>query len=201
MFAGLAAAISAGSSLAGTTICAMTANVDLSVACGIETSNWTKYVLEKPIAYNDGERIKIPPSEILPGVKEAMLAHKTPICATGTYGTVSWIIKDRRVVVMWDAPFDFNIHDNWLAVDLTKEHDTNHCQSFYDTMYNKSSTSTIKFSRNNFAKTIQPVKCSDDEFEVVGSMGTSHKPTVEIVVRPINKEDYAPSLRKALDMQ
>ncbi|XP_021364732.1 tereporin-Ca1-like [Mizuhopecten yessoensis] len=77
MIAGITAAVAAGSSLAGTTVSAMTSSGGYSVACGIETASWTKYTLEKPTAFNDGGLIKTPPIDILPGVKEAMVAHKT----------------------------------------------------------------------------------------------------------------------------
>ncbi|XP_069135561.1 tereporin-Ca1-like isoform X2 [Argopecten irradians] len=164
-----AAAVSAGSSLAGTTISALTANVDVNVACGFEISNWTKYVMEKPMAYPKGGRIKIPPVEIFPGVKEAMVTHKTPLSVMGSYGTASWLIQDRRVVVMWDAPFNFDFNSNWLGVGITKKGKTSHIGDFYDIMYTGKQinymhpNADFRFNRKIFRDDVNSVSLEDDD--------------------------------------
>ncbi|XP_060074368.1 tereporin-Ca1-like [Ylistrum balloti] len=196
MFAGLVAAVSAGSSLAGTTVSALTSSGGYSVACGIETANWTKYTLEKPMAFNDGGLIKTPPIDILPGVKEAMITHKTGGTATGTYGSVSWVVNDRRVVVMWSVPFNHDYYQNWLGVGLTKPGKTKHDKSWYKTMYYQSNTSELSFIRKKFYTDVNPVTISDEDFEVEGTIGSTHIADAHIVVRPRNEKDYAPSLLK-----
>ncbi|XP_033748209.1 tereporin-Ca1-like [Pecten maximus] len=199
MFEGFVAAVAAGSSLAGSTVSALTASGGYSVACGIETANWTKYTLEKPMAFNNGGLIKTPPIDILPGVKEAMITHKTGGTATGTYGSVSWVVKDRRVVVMWSVPFNHDYYTNWLAVGLTKPGFTAHDKAWYDTMYYHSNTPILKFNRKNFYENVNPVTFSDGDFEVEGNMGSTHIANVHIIVRPCNKRDYAQSLLKVFE--
>ncbi|XP_069134263.1 tereporin-Ca1-like [Argopecten irradians] len=192
MIAGTVAAIAAGSSLAGTTVSALTSSGGYSVACGIETSNWTKYILEKPKAINDGGLIKTPPMNVLPGVKEAMITHKIGGTATGTYGSVSWVIKDRRVVVMWSVPFNHDYYTNWLAVGITKPGYKQHDENWYNTMYYESNTPVLEFRRKQFYNDVNPVTFPDGEFEVEGNMGSTHISNVHITVKPCKSKDYAP---------
>jgi len=37
--------------------------------------------------------IAVPPSTIFPGKREAMIAHKNPGTATGSYGSASWLVN------------------------------------------------------------------------------------------------------------
>ena len=71
--AAAAGVISAGSSLAGTTIHGIVAGSDYNVVCGIQTENWTRYLLEKPKLVKNGGLIQNPPVEVMPGKKEVMV--------------------------------------------------------------------------------------------------------------------------------
>ncbi|XP_069135563.1 tereporin-Ca1-like [Argopecten irradians] len=199
MIAGVAAAVTAGASLAGSTVSALTAAGGYSVSCGIETSNWTKYIMERPMAINNGGLIKTPPKDILPGVKEVMVTHKTGGTASGTYGSVSWLVKDRRAVVMWSVPFNHDYHTNWLAVGFTKRGHKDHDENWYNTMYYESNTPVLAFKRKDFYNDVNPVIFSDGEYEIEGNMGSTHIATVNIIVRPCDSKSYAPSLLKALN--
>jgi hypothetical protein len=79
-----------------------------------------------PQAYINGGVLSIPPVTIFPETSEAMMARKTGYTATGSYGTVSWLIEStddreqRRLIVMWYAPFNHDFYDNTLVVGLIK---------------------------------------------------------------------------------
>ncbi|CAG2231757.1 unnamed protein product [Mytilus edulis] len=45
------------------------------------------------------------------------------------------------------------------------------------------------------------IKIADERFEITGTMGTGHKTTARIVIRPINDEDLAASITNELEKQ
>ena len=122
------------------------------------------------------------------------LAHKVGHTACGTCGSVSWQIKDRRVVVMWSVPYDHNIYDNWLAVGITKPGVTDHDRNWFDIMYYKNDG---WFKRGCFGQHCDPITFADSEFIVTGTMGSAHKTTVVIVVKPRREVDYCIPIKKA----
>nr|KAG5705419.1 hypothetical protein BaRGS_004546 [Batillaria attramentaria] len=109
------------------------------VTCVISVENWTRFPLVYPDTRIHGGRLSKPPRAILPSSREAMVARKTGLTATGSYGTVSWLIRglNRRVYVMWDAPFSFDFHENELSVGLSKPGHIDHPsgRTAYDLMY------------------------------------------------------------------
>ena len=76
----LAGCISAGTSVAGTTLNAVLGGVDYNVACGVEVSNWTKFLMEDPCVSAHGGLIKTPPVLVLPGEKEIMVSKQQHVC-------------------------------------------------------------------------------------------------------------------------
>ena len=89
------------------------------------------------------------------------VARKTSGTATGSYGTVSWLIEalNRRVVVMWSAPFNFNHHSNWLAVGLTAPGTTKHApgNAWFNRMYYENSSQQLMFERGEYYANVRPV--------------------------------------------
>ncbi len=69
--------------------------------------------------------------------------RKTGNLATGSYGVVSWLWKDRRIIVMWGAPYNFNHYSNCLAIAISK--DQQHNPAWYTDLY--------KSKRNNSFRT------------------------------------------------
>ncbi|OWF44913.1 Echotoxin-2 [Mizuhopecten yessoensis] len=100
---------------------------------------------------------------------------------------------------MWAVPFNHDYYTNWLAVGLTKPSYTKHDPHWYNTMYYKNNTETFSFERKQFYNDVSALSFSDGEFEIEGNMGSTHITNVYIIVRPCNKQDYAPSLLKALN--
>ena len=82
------------------------------------------------------------------------VARKTSSTATGSYGTVSWLIQDnsRRLVIMWSAPFNFNHYSNWLGVGLSVPGVTEHApgDTWFDLMYYNDSSDHLKFERREY---------------------------------------------------
>ena len=90
------------------------------------------------------------------------VARKKGHTATGSYGTVSWLVegKARRVYVMWSAPFNFDHYSNWLAVGISREGSTEHPanKSTFDLMYygEPGTSSYLGFNRREFWSSISP---------------------------------------------
>ncbi|KAK3610789.1 hypothetical protein CHS0354_014047 [Potamilus streckersoni] len=93
-------------------------NPNYKINCGFQVENWTRFPLTNPVVKIFAGALSTPPGDILPSKREAMVARKTSDTATGTFGTVSWLVEgtDRRIVLMWAAPYDFNFNSNWLGV-------------------------------------------------------------------------------------
>lgn len=127
------------------------------------------------------------------------IAHKTPDTATGTYGTASWLISSarKRAVVMWSCPYSFDFHTNWLGVGLTDRGFTGH-RNWYRQMYYRSSGRGLNFSRGEYYYHTRTISIQDNEFEVVGIMGTSHQANARIIVRPRELRDLADNLRSRM---
>ncbi|KAK7495273.1 hypothetical protein BaRGS_00013455 [Batillaria attramentaria] len=196
-----ASAIIAGSSIAGTSINGLMGD-GYRVTCAIVVENWTKYPLTLPNVRLTGGFLSKPPRAILPSKREAMVARKTAHTATGSYGTVSWLIQglNRRVFVMWSAPFNFDHHHNWMGVGLSRSGYVSHPygSEVFDQMYYGNSDSNIGFTRDEYYYHSDPAIYSDSDIEVVGTMGTTHKAEVHIIVRPKREQDLADAIRALL---
>ncbi|XP_060596456.1 tereporin-Ca1-like [Ruditapes philippinarum] len=181
--------VRAGNSLAGTTLNSLMAD-GYSVTCGIEIENRTNCSLTMPRAYINGGVLSIPPITIFPETREAMIARKIGYTATGSYGTVSWLIEStddrerRRLIVMWCAPFDHNLYNNTLAVGITKPGYIEHPigKKCFASMYDNSHINElIKYGKKEFHRDISPIIYEDSDYQVVATMGSSHKAQVKIL--------------------
>lgn len=117
------------------------------------------------------------PQPVSPGTKEGLAGHKTSSTATGCAGTVSWKIGNtgRMLVVMYSVPYSHDWHSNWCGAGVFVEQDTS---GFFERMYNGSE---VGFKRKEFYNNRQPLSYKDTDFSLHASMGSSHKPTVEVV--------------------
>ncbi|KAK7462546.1 hypothetical protein BaRGS_00038402 [Batillaria attramentaria] len=197
------AAVSAGSSLAGTTISSLL-NDGYSVGCGIEVQNWTRFPLSEAITRINGGYLSKPPVAVLPSKKEAMVTRKTGGCATGSYGTVSWKVEglNRRVYVMWSVPFNHDYFTNWLAVGLSRKGYTNHPgdNALFDQMYSGKSDLNIAFERHQYWTSMDPIIFSDGDISLEATMGSSHKAEVRVIVRPVDNKNLADPIRSLLQL-
>lgn len=65
-------------------------------------------------------------------------------------------------------------------------------------MYSGENTAILSFKRKEFYNKTATVTISDGLLEISGIMGSTHKTTVNVEVKPRKKDDYAPSVKKAL---
>ena len=95
---------------------------------------------------------------------------------------------------MWSVPYNHDFYDNWLAIGI---HGTaTHSDRFNQMYYDKSGT---WFRREKYQNTSNEVRFSNEDFVVTGTMGTSHKPTVNITFRPKQYDDYCDSIKEKLN--
>lgn len=206
--AGWAEAVTAVSTASGAVISgtsmisslAAACGTDYSVVCTIEVENWTKYALVYPESALTNGEIKHPPVVVLPGKREAFITHKTGHIAFGTFGTASWVIAkaNRRAVVMWSCPFNFNHFSNKLAVGLTKSGSTNHNPNWADQMYYEKHIPELNYQLGDFNGGTKYLVIRDDKFIISGTIGTSHKTKAQIYVRPLEFDDLAEPLKTAV---
>ena len=162
------------------------------VAVTMNIINATKWPMTNPRCYTHGGVIVVQPSEISSGCKEMMVMRKRYHLPTGSYGTLSWDINGKQVIVMWSAPFNFDFYSNTLAVCIAEHYGNNHSESSFHEMYNEEkdyfTREEYRNSTRNILKTVDGIIC------VHGSMSTTHKPVVEILVSPFIDRDLANGL-------
>nr|P0DN66.1 RecName: Full=Tereporin-Ca1; AltName: Full=Actinoporin-like protein [Terebra anilis] len=185
--------ITAGSSLAGTTLSGLAAS-GYRVTCAIQVENWTRYPLLYPtVRVNYNGAVTVNPSPILPGKKEGFSVRKPSGTATGVSGTVSWELSGahRRFVLMWSAPFNFDHYSNWMGVGLTQPGVTRvpPGKAWFDLMYYGPTDckGELRYERGEFYYTIDPVIYRDENFEIVGTMTNVHNALIKVVIRPTRK--------------
>ena len=94
---------------------------------------------------------------------------------------------------MWSVPYNHDFYDNWLAIGIRNSEP--HSDRFKQMYYEKKCT---WFQREKYKKTTNEVCFSNADFDIAGTMGTSHKPTVNITFRPRKSDDYCDSIKKQL---
>ncbi|KAL3870172.1 hypothetical protein ACJMK2_038253, partial [Sinanodonta woodiana] len=131
------------------------------------------------------------------------VARKSSDSATGTFGTVSWLVEGqaRRIVLMWAEPYDFNLFSNWLGVGITTPGVIFHADEddWYLQMYYGRSSDSLRFNRSAFYWESSPVIYTDDLIQISGTMSTGHQAQVKITVRPLNVSDLATTIKVLLE--
>ncbi|XP_076446969.1 tereporin-Ca1-like [Babylonia areolata] len=181
--------VSAGASLAGTTLSAI-ANTEYSCTCAVQVENWSRHPLLYPtVQFYGGAVLSSTSVGILPGKREAFATRKLSGTATGTNGVAFWNVGDtnRLFVVMWSVPYDYNYYSNWMGVGMTREGVTNPLDdySWFEQMYWYNSTDDLSFERGEFYWLTNPVVYSNEYFEAVASMTNIHNAEIKITFRPI----------------
>ncbi|XP_052065760.1 echotoxin-2-like isoform X2 [Mytilus californianus] len=171
---------------------------DYSVVCSIEVENWTRFILEDPHSSIAKGQLQSSPVVIRPASREKIIAHEAS-WFRGTYGVASWLLNDRRAAVMWHCPYSFFWGSkNMLGVGLTESWYGYHKNWFYQ-MYKGGNGQGLNFVRDDYYYDTPTIRIADERFEITGTMGTSHKATARIVIRPVNEHDLAPSIAAELD--
>ena len=154
----------------------------------VEIENYTKFSLVPGKTELDSGHIKIPPSPLKGGEKHGVVGHKTSNTATGCAGVLSWEIEDsgEKLVVMYSVPYSHDFHSNWIGVGLSSG-----TPSYYE-MYNGTESG---FKRKDFYYDVNPVEYNGNKFDVVGTCGTDHTPTIVVKLIPREDEDRHHSAR------
>lgn len=192
--AAISAAVSAGTSVAQ----GMVAGCNHSIVAGIEVANCTKYQLEVLGYKVTWGQIQVPPTSVNPGRKEALLGHQTGACTTGTTGVAAWKVGDTgmNLVIMWSAPYNFNHHDNVLAIGFSTGTITLDKETVYE-MYEKDETWFERKAFNCGASAIT-INSRSGRFRAVGIMGSAHKCEAKIEFQPLMVDDVAESLKSVV---
>ncbi|CAF1071799.1 unnamed protein product [Brachionus calyciflorus] len=196
MYGVVSAAISAGASVAT----AHASDDQYLIRVIIELENWSNWVLHTPKVHIDAGVLCVPPSNILPLKKEALSARKTKDTATGSYATVSWLVGslNKRIVVMWSAPYDFNLYSNWMGLGITTA--DVHDDSWFDRMYYERTIPEMQnykiaeFNRNN-----REIMVEDGDFEFKGIMGNGHHTTIKLYIKPKDRNNIPEVIRDCFD--
>merc|ERR1711872_342057 len=183
--AAAAGTIIAGASIAG--VASAFSGCEYNVAFKMEVENYTNHHLSVHESKTNGGLTSEPPVDIKPGVKEALTGHKVGHTATGCSGTVSWTIgdSDKILVVMYDVPYSHDFYSNHCAVGIFDKGDTG---GHYKMMrYNEDEC----FKKKDFYYDVDPVGVEIDDFTVVATMGSSHKPEIEVRLYPNSVDNLA----------
>jgi len=184
----LAGSIGTGSSIAS--VASSFGGYEFSVAWKLEVENYTnEHLSVHQNKFNDGHVSK-PPVDIKPGIKEAMSGHKVSNAATGCSGTVSWTIGNKRnekmLVVMYSIPYSQDFHSNYCAVGIFDKEDTiDHFNLMY---YRKTETG---FKRKEFYRDADPAIYHDSNYIVTATMGSNHKPELQVRLYPRSVKNLA----------
>ena len=76
---------------------------------------------------------------------------------------------------MYSVPYSFDLHSNWCGVGIF--HVGQHEDLFQKMYYN----AEVSFRRKEFYHNTDELRYEgDDQFEVSATMGTSHKPDIQV---------------------
>lgn len=164
------------------------ADADYSIRVTIEIENVSKWTLGSPQTFGHGGYISVAPRQVAPNFNELMIARKTGHTATGSYGTVSWEVQGRLVIVMWTEPYNFNHYTNVLAIGMIQPWE--HTDDTYDNIY-YGKKSYQHMAKGSFYGTTSNLFVCDDLICMSGTMGTAHKPTVVVIVGPASDKNFA----------
>lgn len=186
-------AISGASLAAGVAQAAADSNYRVLVM--LEIVNLSKWPLTSPNTYTDMGVIKLQPRTVRAGYKEMMVMRKANLSLLGSAGSVSWMVNNKEVVVMWFAPFGFNCYPNKLAVGIAPQ--GTHGRGTFDEMREGQET---YFERRGYDDNIGDVVKCDDSICIRGSMGNTHRPEVLITVYPKDESNLSGNIKEEMNI-
>ena len=134
---------------------------------------------------------------VVPGKKEGFASHKTHDTATGSEVYCLYKVNNTRIHIVYSAPYDFNIHSNYLALAIT----SNSKSLNFNEMYWKPTEHRYVEIREYYRK-LRPTETCRHGFCLKGAMGSSHKPEVHIKLYAQMYDNASPSLKNSMkDME
>lgn len=81
---------------------------------------------------------------------------------------------------MWKSPY---FGSNSVGLCITTVGNETHDNSWFNVISNKQQDEKLKYQFSTFSDTSDEIMIEDNDFQLVGSMGTSSKPEVNITLR------------------
>jgi len=166
----------------------------------VEASGGVHNLLKSPLVFAGEECESGVITHILPTVQEGLVegfgSRKTSGAATGTMVKYSLVVeRDIMLHFMYSAPYDFDIHSNYLAVAACPT-SSNECRGLTaDHMY----YNDYPFLRRKSfydPERLDPVGICVDEKCLVGFMREDHHPLIYILALPKKYSDLDEKVRK-----
>ncbi|XP_057309393.1 tereporin-Ca1-like [Hydractinia symbiolongicarpus] len=190
----LGTALTTGASLIGTTVTGLkSSSYRVSVSGSVE--NYSKWTLKLQTCEIKSGYMNTPLRTIVPGYREGFASHKTSNTATGSYVRCTFDpLNGDLIHIMYSAPYSFDFHANWLGFAICPK-SSSECRSITaDKMYYEK-TSYAKLKK--FARSISQLRTCGTHFCMTGTMGTSHKPELDIRVYPTDYERLSTAVKKS----
>lgn len=150
----------------------------------VEIENFSNTTLRLIESHVVSGNMRIPANSVAPWTKEAVSGAHTAAAATGAIATIVWRIgfeSAQKLAIMFSVPYNHNWFENVLAIGLTTEA-LPQKYALYDQMYYGNNKKF--FARKGYYHDTTPIKVVGSHgFSVTGSMGTSHKPKIQIILR------------------
>nr|AXS67884.1 coluporin-12 [Colubraria reticulata] len=150
----------------------------------ITVENLTSFPLLRPVLRLVKGVNSSSPADIDPNSEKTFNVRLVKTSLYGTYGTVSWEVsgENRRFVVMWSAPYSFDLYSNWMGLGLTTQGQTDVAagDTWFDQMYYKKSSELLKHIIKKFKTDENPVNLRVDDFNISGTMTSGHHAKIKI---------------------
>ena len=188
----IGAAISAGSSLVGTTVNGLKQSA-YSVAVSGSVTNFAADPLILEFCKLERGHMNEPLRDIASGQREGFAGHKTSNTATGNEVLCKYRAGTGAIIyLMYSAPYSFDFYKNFLSVSICHPTSSS-CQVTDVNFMTSGKRSDLK--RVYYQQRIETLKLCNMGFCVTGVMGTSHKPEIAWKVYPVKFEDLATAVQ------
>lgn len=180
----LQAGVSVGAAAASQTTHGVRANMHIE--------NYTRFTFTEVSTCSYHGNIAVIPADVLAGRKEQLYTHKSSDSAYGTWGVIrmkrySSTGNGETIDIMWCLPYNFHKTVNVLTVVCTSNPpplDKERVEKLYY-------SDRYKGNRKEYYDTMEQVHAEGNRFKVVGIMGNSHSPDINIKIIPQQFEDFA----------
>jgi len=158
-----------------------------SVTFLLEIENYSKYNLKHENTQINRGRIETPIGDVRPGERKAMFAHKAGLSTCGSSGTIEFSLDDHQIVFLWSMPYHLRTASNYMAIGLTKKDSRRitHNEGTFGKMYDNQNIPGLDYHLKEFADDMTDVVIEDEEFTLIGNMGSAScvRSKIQIVPR------------------
>jgi len=179
--------IDSGASLVGTTVDGIKAAV-FSVAVSGSIENYSRFSMQFIECEVASGHINVPIGSVASGLREGFASHKVPNSAKGSWVRCSFKTDQSIVHFMYSAPYSFDLHSNTLSLAVCEADDTD-CQDLTANAMYYGSRPYMK--RRSYYNKVYDTHICNAGFCISGTMGTTHKPTINLRVYPMDFDDLA----------